>query len=135
MQFLDKLLGTPDNSPPLQRWDHESLTVRSPARGDRISHRVFASTAMRLRISQASAVPDGTGWFVVIAFPPLKRWAIVGCPWRDKDRSFLWKTGPGQPCPGEVEELLEAEGFLRTIATTLLRKSAYAERKSEAQLV
>ena len=118
--------GTPVNCPPLQRWDHLSLAVRSPDRGDRNSYGDFCgfeTTAARSRHSWESAVPDGTCRFIGIAFPPLKRWATVGCPCRDKVGSFLWKNGPVQPCPGEAEELLEAEGFLRRMATTRLRKS------------
>ena len=98
----------------------------SPDRGDRNSHGDFCgfvTTAARSRHSWESAVPDGTCRFVGIAFPPLKRWATVGCPCQDNDGCFLWKNRPVQPSPGEVEELLEAEGVLRRMAIPLLRKS------------
>ena len=69
--------GTPDNSPPLQRWDHESLAVRSPDRGDRNPHTVAALSRSHDR-GVRRLLPSLTGLdgLVGIAFPPLKRWAI-----------------------------------------------------------
>ena len=90
--------GTPDNSPPLQRWDSLSSS-HSPGRGDRPFPHSIAAPLASPPISQASAVPQGTRRFVRIAFPPLKRWAIVGCPWRDKIRSFRWKNSHRKPYP------------------------------------
>ena len=90
--------GTPDNSPPLQRWDLLSSS-HSPGRGDRPLPHGIAPPVTSPPISQASAVPRGTRRLVRIAFPPLKRWAIVGCPWRDKTRSFRWKNSHRKPYP------------------------------------
>ncbi len=82
--------GTSDNSPPLQRWVPRISHVHSPGRGDR--HSLDGLTFPQ--ISPASVVPGGTGRFVWIALPPLKRWAIVGCPWRDKTRRFFRECSP-----------------------------------------
>ena len=82
--------GTPDNSPPLQRWVPRISHVHSPGRGDR--HSLDGLTFPQ--ISPAFVVPGGTGRFGWIALPPLKRWAIVGCPWRDKTRRFFRECSP-----------------------------------------
>ena len=85
--------GTPENSPPLQRWDQRISPVTAPAGAtDTRTMRVTPPP-----ISRASAVPDGTWRFDGIALPPLKRWAIFGCPCRDKTRSFRKKHSPGKP--------------------------------------
>ena len=34
----------------------------------------------------SSVAPDGALAVNTSLIPPLKRWAIVGCPWRDKER-------------------------------------------------
>ena len=54
--------GTIENSPPFQRW------VMNPG--------IRESRQGR----QTSFVPDGTFEFGPVADPPLKRWAILGCP-------------------------------------------------------
>ena len=82
--------GTSDNSPPLQRWVPRISHVHSPGRGDR--HALDGLTFPQ--ISPASVVPGGTGRFVGIALPPLNRWAIVGCPWRDKTRRLFREYSP-----------------------------------------
>jgi hypothetical protein len=93
--------GTADNSPPLQRWDQRIPEDHSPDRGDRNSHRDSSSH----RESPESAVPDGTHSQIGIALPPLKRWAIIGCPYRDRIRRFPMYRSPGKRCPEKLRPL------------------------------
>ena len=80
--FLVVPAGTPDNSPPIHRWVHEPLAANSPGRGDRNPHPGTAPHSYHQSLS--SVVPGGTRLLVGIAVPPLKRWAIVESPYRDK---------------------------------------------------
>ncbi len=115
--------GTPDNSPPLQRWDHGCPQFAAPTGATEFCTIGCAFAARDHDFRRFLPSLAGLGRLVGIAFPPLKRWAIVECPWRDKEGSFHWKQGLGQPCLGGVEELLEYEGTRRRLATRLLRKS------------
>ena len=58
----------------------------SPGRGDRIPHR--DTPPLFVTSSLTSSVPSGTRPLSGITLPPLKRWAIFGCPCRDKERTF-----------------------------------------------
>ena len=71
--------GTPDNSPPFQRWDRDS-NQRSPVRGDR-RFEIGPNTR-----TLGSFVPGGTEPSRGCDDPPLKRWAIVNRPWRDEEQ-------------------------------------------------
>ncbi len=68
--------GTPDNSPPFQRWGTPSCLAPAPSGASEIAAHAPGDT----RRPRGSVVPDGTDWFDGRAVPPLKRWAIVGCP-------------------------------------------------------
>ncbi len=84
--------GTPDNSPPIHRWGHELLVVRSPGRGDRSSQCGPAPTARD--DSDRQILPSLAGLIGVPddALPPLKRWAIIVCPCRDKELEIPWEN-------------------------------------------
>ena len=124
-------LGTPGNHTPpqrrvataghsLSRQGHPTLAhrfsggtairshVRSPDRGDRISHSEFTPPAMRSRFCRR--LPSLTGLVVVggIALPPLKRWAIVVHPtiWGD-DPSPGGFFEASLRCPGLAERSVD----------------------------
>ena len=66
--------GTLENSPPFQRWESDRGSPSESRQGRK-------TVGMR---HDKSLSPRWGLIFRHFADPPLKRWAIVGCPWRDK---------------------------------------------------
>ncbi len=97
--------GTADNSPPFQRW--ETPSCQAPAPSGATENAAHAPSDSRR--SRGSVVPDGTGRFVGGAVPPLKRWAMIGCPCRDKSLDF-----PSEMTTSEALPLQGTEDFLDT---------------------
>ena len=96
--------------------DREATTGYSLSRQGHptIAHRFSGGTTppvtppgFRRRLSSLTGL-DG---LVGIAFPPLKRWATVGCHSRDKDGSFLWKQGLGSRAPARWKSCSKLTGF------------------------
>ena len=77
----------------------------SPGRDGRSSRRPSAL--------EASVAPDWAEANANVRFPALKRWAIVECPWRDKeaDRS-LWLDGLVHTAKCVSHSEVIAESFL-----------------------
>ena len=83
---LDFVLpGTPDSSPPFQRWVSDLDVLPSPARDGRslrnpYSRDGWSDASMRDSVAPSGADSSRESWL-----PPLKRWATIGSPKRDKE--------------------------------------------------
>ena len=78
---------------------HECKTTTAPAGATVL--RTIPSSHLSRRHCFRRLLPSLAGlrgWFG-IALPPLKRWAILGCPWRDKARRSRRKAPHWKPCP------------------------------------
>ena len=51
----------------------------------RVNRKAVRRLVTRESVMDRSFVPSGTSRIVVPTNPAMNRWAIVGCPWRDKD--------------------------------------------------
>ena len=101
--------GTPDNSPPFQRWVSIPDEPTSPDRDGRRLRKPRRWPRRRGATDAGFCRPCRGCDFGRLANPPMNRWAIFGCPWRDKDEPQLrrvpipcgfslrfppWKTWP-----------------------------------------
>ena len=93
---------TPENSPPLQRWDHESLAAKAPT-GATETRTVTSVASCQLprdhgfrRLLPSLAGLDG---LVGIAFPPLKRWASARSTLNSGVRLAREGEAPAEPQP------------------------------------
>ncbi len=106
--------GTAENSPPFQRW--EKQCCEPPAPSGATEH--AARWVVRWSRGESSVVPDGTGWIVCGSGPPLKRWAIFGCPCRDNNQDFPSRmtTLEALPLQGSIPGHTSTQGRLSSFA-------------------
>ena len=92
--------GTTSRSRPKPRQGRQKLARLS-------SHHLPRDPDFRRRLPSLTGLVGLVG----IAFPPLKRWATVGCPSRDNDGCFLWKNGPCSRDPAAWKSCSRPTGF------------------------
>ena len=76
--------GTPDSSPPFQRWECDHDEPPSPVRDGRSLRKPEPLGSSSEDTVRDSVAPIGAANREQLVVTPLNRWAIVGCPCRDK---------------------------------------------------